>query len=105
MPVLRVFFERLTLVNKHANERLTVDLNLRYKNNGSEREIENMVIVEVKQEKYSISPFRELMKQHKQHKNYLSKYCLGITCLNSELKKNRFKQKINALNKLGYDIS
>jgi hypothetical protein len=104
VPVLRVFFERLTLVNKNANERLTVDLNLRYKSNGSEMKVEDLVIVEVKQENHSVSPFREMMKMHRLPKNYLSKYCLGITCLNTELKKNRFKQKINTLNKLGYDI-
>ncbi len=104
VPVLRVFFERLTLVNKNANERLTVDLNLRYKSNGSEMKVENLVIVEVKQENHSESPFRKMMKLYRQPKNYLSKYCLGITCLNTELKRNRFKQKIIALNRLGYDI-
>jgi hypothetical protein len=104
IPVLKVYFDRLTLVNKEANERLTFDINLRYKSNVSERKIENIVIVEVKQEKHSVSPFRELMKTNRQPKNYLSKYCLGLTCLHGELKKNRFKVKINALNKLGYDI-
>lgn len=104
VPVLKVYFERLTLVNKNANERLTFDINLRYKSNGRERRIEKLVIVEVKQEKHSISPFRELMKINKQPKNYLSKYCLGLTCLNENLKKNRFKLKLNALNKLGYEI-
>jgi hypothetical protein len=105
MPVLRVFFERLTLVNKNGKERLTVDLNLRYQSNGSDRRIEKIVIIEVKQENHSISPFRQLMKINRQPRNYLSKYCLGITCLHGELKRNRFKQKINALNKLGYDVS
>jgi len=105
VPVLRVFFDRMTLVNKHANERLTVDLNLRYKSEGGEQKIEKIVIVEVKQEKHSVSPFRELMKMHRQPKNYLSKYCLGVNCLNKELKRNRFKQKINALNRLGYGIN
>ena len=103
-PVLRVFFDRITLVNKSASERLTIDLNLRYHFNGIEKKIQKMVIIEVKQEKHSISPFRQLMKMHRQPKNYLSKYCLGVVCLDNGLKRNRFKQKINALNKLGYDI-
>jgi hypothetical protein len=104
IPALRVFFDRITLVNKHANERLTVDLNLRYKCNGIEKKIRKIVIVEVKQEKHSISPFRELMKMRRQPKNYLSKYCMGLTCLHKELKMNHFKQKIKALNNLGYDL-
>jgi hypothetical protein len=103
VPSLRVFFDRITLVNKQANERLTIDLNLRYTSNGSEKKIRKVAIVEVKQEKHSISPFRELMKMQRHPKNYMSKYCLGMTCLNKGLKTNLFKQKINALNKLGYD--
>lgn len=104
IPALRVFFDRITLVNKQANERLTVDLNLRYRCNGVEKKIRKIVIVEVKQEKHSISPFRELMKMRRQPKNYLSKYCMGLTYLHKELKMNRFKQKINALNNLGYEL-
>jgi hypothetical protein len=104
IPSLQVFFERLTLVNKKANERLTFDMNLRYKNESGEKKIGNIIIVEVKQEKHAISPYRELMKLHRHPENYLSKYCLGVTSLNCTLKKNRFKQKFSTLNKLGYDI-
>ncbi len=104
IPALRVFFDRMTLVNKKGHERLTFDLNLRYISNGREKKIEKIVIVEVKQEKYSLSPFMELMKMHRQAQNFVSKYCLGITCLNKELKMNRFKLKNIELTKLGYDI-
>jgi hypothetical protein len=104
VPVLRVFFDRLTLVNKLANERLTFDMNIRYSNNGTVKTIHHIVIAEVKQEKHSISPFRDLMKLNHQHKQYLSKYCIGISSLNKDLKMNLFKQKINKLTKLGYDI-
>jgi hypothetical protein len=104
IPSLNVFFDRITLVNKSANERLTFDINLRYKRNGVEKEVRNLVIVEVKQDKDSVSPFRELMKMQRQHRSYLSKYCVGLTSLHKELKKNNFKHKIFELNKLGYDI-
>lgn len=104
IPTLRVFFDRLTLVNKQANERVTIDINIRYLRNGIEKIIDNIVIVEVKQEKHANSPFRELMKEFHRHEFYLSKYCLGITCLNTGIKRNRFKQKFNTLNKLGYEI-
>ena len=104
VPSLRVFFDRLTFVNKLANERLTIDLNLRYETNGVEKKIEKIAIVEVKQEKHSTSPFRQLMKKQRLQNNYLSKYCLGLICLIKGIKMNRFQQKINALTKLGYDI-
>ncbi len=104
VPSLRIFFDRLTLVNKNANERLTFDLNLRYLHDGSYKSIKNMIIGEVKQEKHAVSPFRELMKGHRQANRYLSKYCMGIIIFRKELKKNRFKQTLKSLNKLGYDI-
>ena len=104
VPSLRVFFDRLTFVNKLANERLTIDLNLRYETNGVEKKIEKIAIVEETQEKHSTSPFRQLMKKQRLQNNYLSKYCLGLICLIKGIKMNRFQQKINALTKLGYDI-
>jgi len=104
IPALRVYFDRLTLVNKQGNERLTFDMNLCYKFSGQEKKILKIVIAEVKQEKHSVSPFRELMNLNRIQTNYLSKYCLGLTCLHKELKMNNFKQKINSLNKLGYDF-
>lgn len=103
-PALRVFFDRLTFVNLQANERLTFDLNLRYSCGEFEKKIEKIVIAEIKQEKHSQSPFIEKMKQVRLHKNYISKYCMGIICTHKELKMNNFKHKINTLKKLGYDI-
>lgn len=104
LPSLRVNFNRVTLVNLKAGERLTIDTNLQYLNGTSEKGIENIVIVEVKQQKHAFSPFRQLMRENQLHEFYLSKYCLGITCLHENLKKNRFKRKLMALNKLGYDV-
>lgn len=104
VPALTVFFDRLTFVNKNANERLTVDLNLRYSSISGEKQIDKLVIIEVKEEMHAASPFRQLMKSERQTRNYFSKYCMGLACLNKDLKMNRFKKKIISLNKLGYDI-
>ena len=104
VPVLRVFFNRITLVNNLANERLTIDTDIRYISNGQEKIIEKMVIVEVKQDKESVSPFQQLMQGKRQRGNYISKYCLGVVCMNNDIKKNRFKHRLNTLNKLGYDF-
>ena len=103
VPSLQVFFDRLTFVNIEGTERLTIDLNVRYKSHQSEAALENIVIVEVKQEKHSVSPFRMLMKQQRQQKTYISKYCLGLISINHNLKMNRFKEKISYINKLGHE--
>jgi hypothetical protein len=104
LPSLRVKFNRITLVNLKVGERLTIDTNLRYGEDASEKSIEKIAIVEVKQQKHALSPFRQLMRENRLHEFYLSKYCLGITCLHESFKKNRFKRKLMALNKLGYDV-
>lgn len=103
-PSLRVSFERITLVNKESNERLTIDKNLRYNSHGIEKKIQKIVIVEVKQKKNTVSPFRQLMKIHRQKIFFISKYCLGIINMNDGIKKNRFKQKLRQLEKIGYEI-
>jgi hypothetical protein len=105
LPSLRVKFNRITLVSLKAGERLTIDTNLRYEDESAEKGIGEIAIVEVKQQKNAFSPFRKLMLEKRLHEFYLSKYCLGITCLHEDLKKNRFKRKLLALNKLGYDVS
>ena len=104
VPVLRVYFERITLVNKQANERLTFDLNLHYGSDGVEKEINKIVIVEVKQDKQTVSPFKHLMKENSQQDEFLSKYCLGLTYMNSNIQQNYFNQKICALKKMGLEI-
>ncbi len=104
VPSLRVFFDRITLVNRVDRERLTFDTNLRYQNNGSEIAIEDIVIAEIKQEKHSVSPFAQFMKIHRQRSHYISKYCLGITRMNSSIKTNLFKHKLDMLKKMGYDL-
>lgn len=95
------YFTRLTLVHKHRKERLTIDLNLRFDNAGTNVSIPNLVIAELKQEKFSSqSDFAIVMKKEKIYPGGFSKYCIGLLLLNPELKKNSFKSKLLKLNKL-----
>lgn len=104
VPVLRVFFNRITLVNILANERLTIDTDIRYASNGDEKNMERLVIIELKQEKLVDSPFMQLMDGKGLHENYISKYCQGVVNMNKDLKKNLFKHRLNKLNKPGCDL-
>ncbi|MGQ0827239.1 MAG: polyphosphate polymerase domain-containing protein [Bacteroidota bacterium] len=91
---------RITLVNKQSKERLTLDIHLQFKNDLIEKNLSNIVIAEVKQEKYSPSPFIKLMKHFNIRTGSVSKYCLGAACLYDHVKKNNFKQKLLAINKI-----
>ena len=94
-----VNYSRITLVNKHAPERVTIDLNLTFKNDDQEKEIEDIVIAEVKQDKEVSSKFLEIMKRNRIRKVSLSKYCFGVINLYNTLKHNNFKKNLRLIKK------
>lgn len=105
-PVLWNFFTRITLVSKTVNERLTIDLNLEFKNfeNNNEKEISHIIIAEVKQEKASInSHFVKTMRKYHIQQSGMSKYCIGTALTNKEVKSNNFKERILKIKKLKND--
>lgn len=101
--VLSNRFTRITLVNKTANERLTLDFNLRFNNELKSIELSELVIGELKQPKLNRnSVFYQLMKSLHLRPYRLSKYCLGAIALvgKEKLKYNRFKKKLMYLEKI-----
>ena len=83
-------FSRLTLVSKEMKERVTIDYGLEFKNDSSNVEIPELVIVEVKQEKYNVaSPFIQSLRQNKIQPMRFSKYCIGTILLNQSEESNK----------------
>lgn len=91
---------RITLVNKFSKERLTIDIDLQFKNDFLEKNLSNVVIAEVKQEKLSPSPFIKLMKKHGVRSGSISKYCFGVIFLYDKIKQNNFKPNLHIINKI-----
>jgi hypothetical protein len=104
-PVLWVDYTRLTLVSTTTAERLTLDLNLTFRNDKMSKNYAPVVIAEVKQESLKHSFFLDLMKKYKLREGSISKYCLGIISLYHHVKYNRFKLKLNHLHKIAYAFS
>lgn len=98
-PKLWVNYSRITLVNKHSAERVTIDVDLTFKNSEQSRTINNLVIAEVKQEKFFASPFVKLMKIGHVRQGAISKYCYGVVTL-FQMKHNNFKHALIKINKL-----
>ena len=97
-------FSRITLVNKHIKERLTIDIDISFKGEESESALENMVIAEVKQEKVNYaSTFMRVIKKNGVRPFRISKYCMATASLFPLLKKNNFKPKFLKINKLQDD--
>lgn len=99
IPVIWINYSRLTLVNKHSAERLTIDLGLEFIKDNKSRKFDRLVIAEVKQEKRKASPFMDVMKKYHIREGSISKYCMGIAFTHEEVKKNNFKEKLKTITK------
>ena len=101
-PVLNNHFSRITLVNKAKTERLTIDSRLSFRNlvNGTQKDMGNLVIIELKRDGRVSSPILEMLRQLHIHPHGFSKYCMGSALTNPQLPCNRFKCKLIEINKI-----
>jgi hypothetical protein len=97
-PSLSVYFTRLTFLNKHFPERMTLDFNLSYGHDGMKLMLYDTAIVELKRER---SPERTHVQNYlrsiNKNPNGFSKYAIGISLTHANAKKNRFLPKIRNL--------
>ena len=97
-------FSRITLVNKHIKERLTIDLDITFETSERQCQLGDMVIAELKQEKVNYaSTFMRVIKKHGVRPFRISKYCMATASLFPILKNNNFKPKFLKINKLQDD--
>jgi hypothetical protein len=101
-PQIQNFFQRITLVDKNETERVTLDIGLLYKDLHSNKfkSVDGLVIVEMKQDGATKSHFRTYLNELHILPGSMSKYCLGMALLKSDLKNNRFKNKLRKINKI-----
>ncbi len=93
-------YDRITLVNKERNERVTIDLGLFFIHREVKKEMHNLVIVEVKQDQKFLSAALKALRNLRRKPGGLSKYCLGLIVTNPDLRFNRFKPLTLKVNKL-----
>lgn len=100
-PIIWNKFNRITLVSTITKERITIDLNLCYKLNTLKKDYSNLVIIEVKQERFNrTSAVVKALKNNFINPYSISKYCIGMTHIYPQLKYNRFKRKLIKINNL-----
>ncbi|MBI2279092.1 MAG: polyphosphate polymerase domain-containing protein [Bacteroidetes bacterium] len=102
-PKIWVNYTRITLVNKNSPERVTIDLNLHFVKDHQVKNIDNLIIAEVKQDKSSSSPFLKLMKKLHIRQGSVSKYCFGVITFFDNIKHNNFKPKLISIKKITHD--
>jgi hypothetical protein len=95
-PAINNHFRRITLVNRGKTERLTIDSDLRFHNlvSGIDKDMGDLVIIELKRDGQVFSPVLEMLRQLRIHPHGFSKYCMGSALTNSQLPVNRFKTKL-----------
>jgi hypothetical protein len=101
-PVLTNNFNRITLVNNKATERVTIDYNLSFSNyqTGEKRILNQFAVLELKQDGWQYSDFRNELNKLRIKPSSFSKYCMGTVLTNQDIKYNRFKSKWLIINKL-----
>ena len=99
---LIIEFNRITLANNSLTERLTIDINLSVKNGTDVKLFDQLVITEIKQNKYNPkSDFIQILREMRIPEMRFSKYCMGILHIyNKKIKYNRFKPKLTQINKI-----
>lgn len=100
-PKLRNEFSRITLVSTTCPERLTIDLDLRFRNDGRCVALPGLAVAEVKQAGVNRhSAFIQHMHAAGVQPTGFSKYCIGVSLLYPHVKHNMFKPKLHLVHKL-----
>lgn len=100
-PSLETVFRRITLVNAAKTERLTIDTCLCFINarNGRQVSLRDAVIIELKQDGHARSEMKDILLDHRVKPVRVSKYCIGVTLTDPDVKSGRFKPKVRAIEK------
>lgn len=104
LPLLRSLqndFHRVTLVSTSREERVTLDVGLRFNANGKVTVLPGVAIAEVKSNgPLHDSDFVRAMRRHDYHAAPFSKYCVGVALHYDHLKHNRFSAQLRLVNRL-----
>jgi len=102
IPQIQNNFRRITLVDNKMTERITLDTRLSFKNvsTGLSKKVEDLVIIEMKQDGASASHFGEYLRAIRINSGSMSKYCMGMMLVNPDLKSNGFKNKLRKISKI-----
>jgi hypothetical protein len=102
-PLLKVGYQRITLIKKDMSEKITIDTGLNFAGNTLHFGIPTLVVAEVKQQKKSPSFFLDKLKTHKLAETAFSKYIAGMIFTEPHLKSNAFKTLKRKLNTNKHD--
>lgn len=99
--ILNNSFNRITFVNKQQSERITLDFNIHFSDEFSQREFSDLYVLEIKQSKSNgRSIITDLLKKNNIREQSFSKYIFGVIALKENVRMNNFLPLIKKINKL-----
>ncbi len=101
-PKLAVSYTRLNFIGIACPEKVTIDMNIRFKNTVNSFSLDDIALIEVKQKKtdYNCPLMQKLKSLNIHQSNGFSKYCIGLALTDCKVKYNRFKPKLQVIKKL-----
>ena len=100
VPCMSIAFLRVTVISPDVNERLTLDLDLRFGNEHPREQLPGVVIAEIKQPRHSNSRGAvAILRALHAREQALSKYCLA-TALLAPVRTNMFRPVLRAVGRL-----
>ena len=100
LPQLKSRFNRITMVNNQFTERITIDMMPVFEKGEKKISLKNLVIIEVKQSHDNKSArIKDILKEMRIREQGFSKYCIGRSLLDKNIKKNNFKPLLIRISK------
>ena len=101
-PELHTRFSRITLVNAHQTERITIDMDLQFENVrfGTQASLPGAVIIELKQDGRAPSRMKPILLKHRIKPFRISKYCTAVTLTDPTARYGRFKLKLKRIGRV-----
>lgn len=94
-------FNRITFVNHTQTERMTLDFNIQFSDEYTQKNFSNFYVLEIKQSKSNgRSVITETLKKNNIREQSFSKYIFGVIALKDHVRKNNFLPLIKKINKL-----
>lgn len=98
--VLRVDYQRIALIGKGIDERVTLDLGLSYRSTSGVAGYAGALVMEVKQASHGRSPAIAALRELQVRPAPMSKYCIGVARLVPGVRINRFKPALERLRRV-----
>lgn len=102
VPKLDITYRRITLFSTESHDKITIDRNVGFRSTefGKSASIDKAVLIEVKTKSIASAYPIMVMREMGFHQSSVSKYCIGIALTCDDVKHNKFKRNILAINKI-----